>query len=548
VAYRRRSTWHRRFSQLQTIDSMAVTKNVDACAMNHQLLLKFTRGPLELLTADEIYDDAERLVQDIAEDRRIERKPPKLATRSLGDYFSMWANTPPDGGLLVVGLGDKGEKLGFGDCLGRVNEIEKCGAVYCPDAQHHSRRVPLVTDKGKQDFLILFRVYYNKHKVVRTTSGEAFHRVADEKRTLTAGMIHELEIDKGQIDLELEPTPFAYPEEFDSNLLDEYAHGWRVARDLPQKDLFEILTLSHLGVMTRSGFRPNTACALLFAKRPTKHFPGCRIRFLRFEGESEGSGSAWNAVKNIWIDDGPVPRLIQGAEAVIESQLRTFEALGQDGKFYTTQEYPKEAWYEALVNACAHRSYGLKNMSIYVKMFDDRIEVESPGSFPPLVTASNIYDIHSPRNPHLMDALYYLRFVQCAHEGARRIRDKMAAMKLPPPIFKQSEGDFSSVLVMLRNNVKQRRVWVDKDVASIISAAILSELSEIDRRAINFVAEYGQINVTQMQRLVACRWHAAKKTLMRLVDMRILEHRSRPIAGKGRDSKAHFVLRNGRRA
>ena len=51
----------------------------------------------------------------------------------------------------------------------------------------------------------------------------------------------------------------------------------------------------------------------------------------------------------------------------------------------------KKAWYEALVNACVHRSYNLKNMNIFIRMFDDRLEIESPGGFPPLVTPENIF-------------------------------------------------------------------------------------------------------------------------------------------------------------
>ncbi len=73
-----------------------------------------------------------------------------------------------------------------------------------------------------------------------------------------------------------------------------------------------------------------------------------------------------------------------------------------------------------------HRSYGLRNMNIFIKMFDDRLVIESPGAFPPFVTPDNIYDSHHPRNPHLMNALYFLDFVKCANEGTRRMRDMMA--------------------------------------------------------------------------------------------------------------------------
>jgi hypothetical protein len=111
----------------------------------------------------------------------------------------------------------------------------------------------------------------------------------------------------------------------------------------------------------------------------------------------------------------------------LESQLRTFSPLDKKMKFFPQPEYPKPAWYEAIVNACVHRSYGngMKTMPIFVKMFDDRLVIESPGAFPAFVTPENIYESHIPRNPWLMDALFYIGYVQCAHEGTRRIRDTL---------------------------------------------------------------------------------------------------------------------------
>ena len=57
----------------------------------------------QLLTPDEIYDRAEQLIPLLQEDRRIERKPGGIHKEPLGEYFSMWANTSPDGGLIALG-------------------------------------------------------------------------------------------------------------------------------------------------------------------------------------------------------------------------------------------------------------------------------------------------------------------------------------------------------------------------------------------------------------------------------------------------------------
>jgi ATP-dependent DNA helicase RecG len=454
----------------------------------------------------------------------------------------MWANTSPDGGLIIIGQHDDGPFLGCAELSQHeLNRLEKTAMEYCPDAKFISRRVPVVNAQGGEDFVILFRVFYRPDRVVRTVSGKAFTRIADSKKELTEIEVRELEIDKGQIDFELETCGLQYPDDFDASLCRAFVDRFSKMRNLAPHTDEEILALARLGRRDAGRFVPNMACALLFAQDPRRLFPGCFIRFLRYEGEHEGTGEKFNAVKDIWIE-GNILRQIASAESILDSQLRESSRLGADGKFYTAPEYPKPAWYEVLVNACVHRSYGLRNMNIFVKMFADRLEVLSPGGFPPLVTPENIYDVHQPRNPHLMEALFYFDFVKCANEGTRRIRDTMAGMNLPRPEFQQTRAATSAnVKVVLRNNITQRRIWVDSEVSGIVADVVLKNLSQHEQRAINFTAQYGAISVSEVQRLTSKTWPAAKKLLIGLVGKGILEHKIR--AKLDRDPQARFILK-----
>jgi ATP-dependent DNA helicase RecG len=267
------------------------------------------------------------------------------------------------------------------------------------------------------------------------------------------------------------------------------------------------------------------------------------VRFFRFDGDREWTGERFNAVKDIWVEHLTVPRLIETAQAVLEQQIRTFSALGADGKFYTAPEYPESAWYEAIVNACVHRSYGngLKNMHTTIKMFDDRLEIESPGPFPPFVTPTNIYGQSHPRNPVLMHAMRFMRFVKMAGEGTRRMRDTMKAAELPAPEFSEKQIDWSRVRVVLRNNIHLRKTWVDTDAVAIVGAALAARLEDDEKRILNFIAENGTINVTQAVRITQLAWETAKAKLDRLAAMQILEHIHRPDIE--RDSKAHYRLK-----
>jgi len=509
--------------------------------------LPFEQSSLpSLLSVSEIYEKADQsLLQELKEDRRIERKPVGFGADALGIYYSMWANTPPEGGLIALGVEDNGIISG---CLKseikHINRIEESWDVYCPDARCESKRIPVQRANGEEDFVLLIRVYYNHRRVVRTSKGEAWIRLGDRKKKLNEEEIRELEIDKGQIDFEQEPVDYKYPEDFNFDLIQQYANGFRKSREgRIREDITneEILELQHLGKLEASGFVPNVACALVFAKDPQRGFPGCKIRFLRFEGEVEGTGERWNPIKDIHIDEGSIPLQLAEAEKVIESQLRTFTRLESDNKFHTVPEYPRTAWYEALVNACVHRSYNLKKMNIFIRMFDDRLEIESPGSFPPLVTPQNIYETQHARNPFLFGAMFYLKFVRAAREGARRIRESMKLYALPKPEFSQKDAGFPFVRVTLRNDYKQRKQLLDSDAMAILGEAIFKTLTQEERRAINYAVEHGKINVSDLMRLLQSNWHHSKKVLERLKAKGIFDDKRRKDIEK--DTHAVYFLK-----
>jgi len=377
---------------------------------------------------------------------------------------------------------------------------------------------------NEEDIILVIRIRYRPDKVVETTDGNAWIRRGSSKKRLTDDEKRELKAAKGQVDVELEPVSLRFPDDFRLDLIKQFVDAVRPQRRMSANmSAEEVLTLRHLGARKQGAFEPNLACALLFAKDPQAAVPGCRIRFLRYNGTVEKTGEQYNVIKDEWIE-GTVAELIANAEQVLDSQLREFQKLGKDNKFYAVPEYPKPAWYEAIVNACVHRSCGLRTMNIFIKMFDDRLVVESPGGFPPFVTPQNIYEMHAPRNPWLMDALFYLRFVQCAHEGTSRIRDYMRDHGLPAPIFSQQQVGNALVQVTLKNDVEHRREFIDTDAFRILGEELSNTLNDNERRIVNFIAENRTINVSQAMNLVARRWHRCKKILSSLVERGILDH------------------------
>jgi len=140
-----------------------------------QLFLPFD-APEQLLSPDELFqrEDSHLLIRT-PEDRRVEWKSAVFQPRALGDYFSMWANTAPDGGLIVVGIENDGSVSGCKKLSqSKINELERTGDTFCPDARYDSKRLETRNAEGEADFLLLFRVFYRRDKVVKTTKGKAF--------------------------------------------------------------------------------------------------------------------------------------------------------------------------------------------------------------------------------------------------------------------------------------------------------------------------------------------------------------------------------------
>ena len=102
-----------------------------------------------------------------------------------------------------------------------------------------------------------------------------------------------MEIDKHQVDIEREAVSLSYPADFDAELVRKFIEAVRKMHNTTQyhRDI-EVLQYRRLGVINKDNvFVPNMAFALVFARDPLQLCPGCEVRFMRFEGEIEQSGS-----------------------------------------------------------------------------------------------------------------------------------------------------------------------------------------------------------------------------------------------------------------
>lgn len=171
---------------------------------------------IQLWTPDEIYD---RLKSEniglFLEDRRLERKRVSVQPKALAEYLSMWSNTQPHGGILLVGVEDGGAISGCKQTSQtHKNALENLTPL-CPDARWACKEVPVKNEDGESDFILAYRVEYRADKVVETSGGESFIREGSSKLRIGESLKRELQIAKGEIHYELERVNLSFPEDFD---------------------------------------------------------------------------------------------------------------------------------------------------------------------------------------------------------------------------------------------------------------------------------------------------------------------------------------------
>ncbi|HEX8532971.1 MAG TPA: ATP-binding protein [Allosphingosinicella sp.] len=481
---------------------------------------------------------SEHTLAEFAEDDRIERKSARKVNREqYAEYLSMWSNTV-EGGVVLYGVENDGKITG---CSGLsttdLNRLKSCHTQLCREACPEFRTIATKVD-GKPDFVVAAYVPY-RGILVETHKQEAFIRLGDTKHKMSAEERDDFRSTRQERSWEQRPNRhFKFPQDFDSDILLEFCTNFRERENKSEWTAAEILIDRHLMLEESGEFIPLNCLVLFAAKDPLSFHAGARVRVQRFSGTEEGAGDTFRPLRDFYLE-GNIPRLIREADTALANMNYNVTWLSNDGKFVTTPEYPKWAWFEAIVNALVHRSYSFSGSETFVKFFSDRLEIESPGGFVPPVTASNIYNQRAARNPHLMEALRYLGFVQMSREGTRRMRQSMEEYNLPAPSFSQEAINGVSVRVTLRNDHHSRKRALDKDVATFCGVETWKQLQDYEIQIMGYAFNNRSIQVAEASRLTGRTWNTSKRDLDRLVRKSLLKF----IPPKfQRDPKARYEL------
>ncbi|HEM6031200.1 TPA: putative DNA binding domain-containing protein [Streptococcus suis] len=383
------------------------------------------------------------------ENQYLDRKSARKKPSEFLKHLIAFANA--DGGQLVIGIEDEKQDniiTGFKD--GRAYPIDDFKKI---DREMREtpldlsfEEIPVINHKGEEDFILVITVELSSNRVIAAPNDDVYLRQGDESVKLSYEQRTQLSYDKGQRFFEDEFVPDASLEDIDETIVQDFKSHF----DLSERSTEEILKARRFlvnGKLTK-------AAILLFGKYPSAFFPQARVRFQRFDGTDMGTGSSFNVIKEVTFDDA-LPTLIIKVRDFIRTQLREFQYLDDNGQFQILPEYPEFAWFEGVVNAVTHRDYSVYGDHIRVLMFDDRLEIHSPGKLPNIVTVENIKHERFSRNPRIARTLTEFGWVREMNEGVKRIYSEMESAFLHEPKFSEPGN---KVVLTLENNIVSRHL------------------------------------------------------------------------------------------
>jgi ATP-dependent DNA helicase RecG len=367
-------------------------------------------------------------------------KAAAISPASLTKTVSAFANT--SGGEIYVGIEERVGACGVERAWRGYPNPEAANAVIqviegmSPLGNHYDAQFLRGDD---QIGLVLHLLVQKAREVFRATNGEVYiRRGAQNLKVVGDEALQRLKYDKGMTSFEDEVLDLEATEITNSTVIIDF-----LIRVVPTAEPEVWLSKQRL---LQKG-RPTVAGVLLFAEEPQAALPKrSAIKVFRYKTKAE-EGERDYLVGDPLTTEGPIYDVIYKAVRDTKSIIEGIEKLGPSG--LEPVVYPNEALHEIITNAVLHRDYSLPS-DVQVRIFDNRVEIESPGRLPGHITRENILKEQFARNPKLVRLIN--RFPDPPNkdvgEGLNTAFEAMEKLRLKRPTIEERSN---SVMVVLRH-------------------------------------------------------------------------------------------------
>jgi ATP-dependent DNA helicase RecG len=351
----------------------------------------------------------------------------------------------------------------------------------------------------------------------------SYIRVGNTNRQMTDYEIFGYISARIQPTFDEEPVRDAIIEDLDQTRSEEYMA--RLKRTRPQATYlnqpFERMLLQLRIAREVDGvLRPTLAGLLMFGKYPQAFEPQLTITFLQYYGttETEKTPRGERFLDNRKFE-GTIPEMVEDTVNYVLASIRKSSLI--EGLWRRDiPEYPEEAVREAVVNAVAHRDYShfVRGSYIQIRLFADRLEIQSPGGLYGNVTVDTLEEEQSTRNRVLMRLMEDLHMVENRGSGIRNMIQAMRRANLEPPRFQDKRSSF---WVTFRNYT-----LMSPEAIAWLNQFADRPLNDHQRLALVYLRHNDQITNSDYQRLNHVNSVIATRELRGLVQSGLVDQHS----------------------
>lgn len=325
---------------------------------------------------------------------------------TLAKSIVCFANT--DGGQLIIGISNSGDIVGVEDLDEAVRKIDDVAFNRC---EPPISILPETVDMDGEIVLII-NIPKGGQRPYRTKSGKYYIRSGNRCRQASWQEVRRLYQTSESIYYDETPISKAPLGSLD---MDYFRYFLEKHLDIsPEESLIESY-LENLKVITHNK-KPTLAGTLFFGKNPQQLIPFAKIIAAYIPGKDISIPPSDR--KDL---EGKIPDILENSLKFLRLYLKEEHRI-KDFEPELYPEIPNKVFREGIVNAIAHRDYTI-NAPIRLFIFEDRIEIRTPGRLPNTVTIESmkIAGCHVLRNPTLYNLLYKVGMVTDIGSGVYRM-------------------------------------------------------------------------------------------------------------------------------
>lgn len=393
---------------------------------------------MNLIEARTITSEERDRLLSLEEDSFADLKAIEVSPKSLSKAISALANTA--GGDLYIGIGETefhGMKSrlwrGFADQEAANGVIQSLEALFPLGAEYSYEFLRAPGSLG----LVLHISVQRTVQIARAHDKKVYVRRGAQNLEVKGPALEQLRHTKGIESYERQTVDVSLSTITDSPVLKQF-----VKQVVPNLEPRVFLRKQSL---IKSN-KPTVAAVLLFSEEPQAALPKrSGIKLYRYK--TSGEPTRETLADTPMSVEGPVIQLIPMAVGKTVEMVEGIQKLGPTG--LEPVKYPHETLHEIVTNAVLHRDYSIAS-DVHIRIFDNRVEVESPGLLPGQVTVKNILDEQFARNPMLVRLTN--KFPNPPNkdvgEGLNTAFKAMQKLRLKPPVVTEKE---TTVLIQIRH-------------------------------------------------------------------------------------------------